>query len=126
MFRRIGNTDMAMGYHQAIVDKASRIFTAFILMCGIYQFRRLPFGPKRAPSHFQEQMASVVLAGLLYFICEVYLDDITIYGETDKTVVARMARHNILLKPLKTYLGFEVVEWVGTIFSSGGLKIPKK
>ena len=43
--------------------KASRIFTAFILWCGIYQFRRLPFDPKRAPSHFQEEMASIVLAG---------------------------------------------------------------
>ena len=47
--------------------------TPTLQWCGIYQFRRLPFGPKRAPSHFQEEMASVVIAGLLYFICEVYL-----------------------------------------------------
>ena len=46
-----------MGYHQAMVDKASRNFTAFILWCGIYQFRRLPFGPERASSHFQEKLA---------------------------------------------------------------------
>ena len=46
-----------MGYHQAMVDKASRNITAFILWCGIYQFRRLTFGPKRASSHFQEQLA---------------------------------------------------------------------
>ena len=27
----------------------------------IYEFTRLPFGPKRAPSYFQEIMATVVL-----------------------------------------------------------------
>jgi transposase InsO family protein len=141
MFRRIGarcgkyfgTTDLVLGYHQASVAKGSRIFTAFILWCGIFQFTRLPFGPKRAPSYFQEQMASVVLAGLLYFICEVYLDDITIYGATEnefilnlRTVFVRLVRHNILLKPAKTYLGYEEVEWVGKIVSSEGLKMSRK
>ena len=40
----------------------------------------LPFGPKRAPSYFQEMMASIVLLGLIYQICEEYLDDIIVYG----------------------------------------------
>jgi transposase InsO family protein len=128
-----GTTDLAAGYHQAPVAKSSRIFTAFILWCGIYQFTRLPFGPKRAPSYFQKMMASVVLAGLLYFICEVYLDDILVYGDTEdtfitnvRTLFVRLVKFGILLKPSKTYLGFREVEWVGKIVSSEGLQMSRK
>ena len=141
MLRRIGSKhgkyfatmDLTQGYHQASVAKGSRIYTAFILFCGLYQFTRLPFGPKRAPSYFQEQMASVVLAGLLYFICELYLDDITVYRSTEaefitnlRTVFVRLVSHNIVLKPVKCFFGFEEVEWVGKVISSEGLKMSRK
>ena len=66
-----GIMDLTSGYHQAPISLSTRIFTAFITFAGIFQFTRLPFGPKRAPSYFQEMMASVVLLGLIYFICEV-------------------------------------------------------
>jgi hypothetical protein len=58
-----GVMDLTSGYHQAPMSFAARIFTAFIAFCGIYHYLRLPFGPKRAPSYFQEMMAAVVLAG---------------------------------------------------------------
>jgi hypothetical protein len=32
-------------------------------------------------SSFQEQMAATVLLGLIYYICEVYLDDIIVHGK---------------------------------------------
>ena len=69
--------------------------TPTLQWCGIYQFRRLPFGPKRAPSHFQEEMASVVIAGLLFFICEVYLDcsvgvTLSAAKEEDSTTLRRV------------------------------------
>ena len=43
------------------------------MFSGVYQFTRLPFGLKRAPSYFQEVMATIVLAGLIYLICEMYM-----------------------------------------------------
>jgi hypothetical protein len=60
--------DLTQGYHQAPLDHASCCFKAFILFNGVFEFTRLPFGPKRAPSYFQEEMATVVLAGLIYSI----------------------------------------------------------
>jgi hypothetical protein len=68
MLRRVGAQkckifgvmDLTQGYHQAPLNLASCCFTAFILFNGVYEFTRLPFGPKRAPSYFQEQMATVV------------------------------------------------------------------
>jgi hypothetical protein len=65
--------DLTQGYHQAPLTLAARVYTAFILSCGVYQFTRLTFGPKRAPSYFQQTMATVVLAGLIYIICEMYI-----------------------------------------------------
>ena len=58
LFERIGHykpdifgvMDLTSGYHQAPLDFASRILTAFICFYGLFQFTRLPFGPRRAPS----------------------------------------------------------------------------
>jgi hypothetical protein len=60
-----GVIDLTAGYHQAPITLAAQIFTAFITFMGIYQFTRLPFGPKMAPSYFQQMMASIVLLGLI-------------------------------------------------------------
>jgi hypothetical protein len=114
MFTRLGNTgsdtfgvmDLASGYHQAPVSLNTQIFTAFITFCGIYQFTRSPFGPKRAPSYFQQMMTSIVLAGLLSFICEMYLDDCIVYAKgndefilTIEKVLSRFIKHKIFLNP---------------------------
>ena len=54
MLRRIGSQkpkifgimDLTQGYHQARLTFATRAYTAFITFSGVYQFTRLPFGPK--------------------------------------------------------------------------------
>ena len=97
MFSRLGThhsdtfgvMDLTAGYHQAPVSLATRIFLAFICFCGIFQFCRLPFGPKRAPSYFQQMMSSVVLCGLLYFICEIYLDDCIVHAKGNDQFLER-------------------------------------
>ena len=61
ILRRIGahkakvfaTLDRTQGYHQAPLTLAARAYTAFILFCGVCQFTRLSFGPKRASSYFQ-------------------------------------------------------------------------
>ncbi len=65
-----GVMDLTSGYHQAPLSLAARVFIAFITFCSVFHYLRLPFGPKRVPSYFQEMMAAVVLVGLVYFICE--------------------------------------------------------
>lgn len=99
-----GVMDLTSGYHQCPLTMSARIFTAFITFAGVYQFTRLPFGPKRAPSHFQQQMASVVLSGLIYMICEMYLDDCIVYAKGNDQFIERLGLvfkrfklHNIFL-----------------------------
>ena len=62
MLRRIGSQkpkifgimDLTQGYHQAPLTFATRAYTAFIDFSGVYQFTRLPFGPKTAQSYFKK------------------------------------------------------------------------
>ena len=65
-------------------------------------------------------MASIVLLGLIYSICEVYLDDIIIYADghiqfCERLVILfqRLEEKNISLKAAKLRLGVKVVEYVG-------------
>ena len=67
-----GSCDFLNGFHQAPIEEDTQEYTAFTCFMGIFQFTRLPFGPKRAPAYFQEVMTSIVLAGLIYHICEMY------------------------------------------------------
>ena len=56
----------------------------------MYQFTRLPFGPKRAPSYLQQVMATFVLAGLMHFICEMYIDDCNVFGKDTDQLICRL------------------------------------
>ncbi len=141
MFGRLGShhsnvfgvMDLTAGYHQAPVGLGTRIFLAFICFCGIFQFCRLPFGPKRAPSYFQQMMSSIVLAGMIYFICEVYLDDVIVHAKTDdefiirlEKVLERFSKHHIILKPSKCKFGFALLEYCGKQIDENGLSMSEK
>ena len=122
-----GVMDLTSGYHQAPLTPAAMLYTAFICYAGIYHFTRLPFGPKRAPSYFQEQMASVVLASLIYYICEMYVDDCIVHGKGNdqflerlEIVFQRFSKHKILLQPKKCKFGMSVIEYVGRRISKDG------
>ena len=128
-----GVMDLTSGYHQAPLSLAARVFTAFITFAGVYHFTRLPFGPKRAPSYFQEQMATVVLGGLIHHICEMYLDDCIVYGTGTDQFLTRLeeifkrfdAKH-LFLKAAKCKLGLSEVEYVGKTISKEGITMSDK
>ena len=141
MLRRIGNQkpkifgimDLTQGYHQAPLTYATRAYTAFITFSGVYQFTRLPFGPKRAPSYFQEIMATVVLAGLMYMICEMYIDDCNVFADNNiefvsrlRQILERFRKHNLYLKASKCFFGYSEIEFVGKVVSEEGLKVSQK
>ncbi len=91
-------------------------------------------GLKGAASYFQRMMASVVLAGLLYSIVKLYLDDVLVYATPDDelierlcTVFTRLCQFNITLNPKKWSFGMEEVEFIGHILKTDGVHFsPKK
>ena len=128
-----GVMDLTSGYHQAPMDDASKVLTAFICYSGVYQFTRLPFGPRRAPSYFQEMMSTIVLNGLMYTKCEMYLDDCIVFArgheeflERLEHVFQRFRRFGLFLKAKKCRFGMKQIDYVGRQISSQGISMSQQ
>jgi hypothetical protein len=75
--------DLANAYQNFEVREADRHHLSFVTATGdVYQFRRLPYGLKNAPSFFQHCL-SVMLAPI-HESCLVYLDDILLFSKTEE------------------------------------------
>ena len=122
-----GVIDLTKGYYQAPLHENSRHLTAFITPDGLYEWNRVPMGLSGAGPYFQRAMATEVLSGLNHIICEVYLDDIIIFGTTEEeylknldAVLARLEEYNVTVNPDKCRLGLREVEYVGHLISQDG------
>ena len=125
-----GKMDLTKGYYQAALAEASRKYTAFITFCGIYEWLRVPMGLKGAPAYFQFMIATIVLSGLLYICCELYIDDVIVYGQDEDEfienltkVLERLQTRNVSLNPKKCELGAKEIEFVGHIIDENGLRM---
>ena len=136
MLERIGNKrakffgilDLSQGFYQVPLSEQSKALTAFITWCGTYEWNRLPMGIKGAPPFFQQIMATIVLASLIYVICELYIDDILLHAQTEDefcanltTILDRCRQYNIKLNPKKCCLGMSEVEYVGHTVNETGM-----
>ena len=77
-------------------------------------------------------MATVVLAGLIYMICEMYIDDCTVFGDINiefvsrlKLIFERFRKQNLCLKASKCFFGYSELEFVGRVVSEKGLQISR-
>ena len=85
-------------------------------------------GLKGAPSYFQAKMANTVLQGLVYKICDIYIDDIIIYGTIEEeflrnfeTVLQRLREYNVTLNPTKAEIGLSQIEYVEHTVEGNGI-----
>ena len=128
-----GTLDATKGYYQAPLAESSKQLTAFITPGGLYEWNRVAMGLRGAPSYFQKAMCTEVLNGLLYNICELYLDDIIIFGETEEQfrdnleqVLERLHSKNIFINPDKCQLGLTEIEYVGHTISEDGVQFSRE
>jgi len=141
MFQRLGTMharyyavlDLTSGYHQCAMSPSSRIFTAFVTHMGVFEWLRVPMGLKGAPSYFQRMMASIVLVGLLYVMCEVYIDDVLVFGRTEdefitnlRSVFERLQKHRLTVNPAKCELGVTEIEYVGYVINEEGMSFSQE
>ncbi|KAI5132260.1 hypothetical protein NEAUS06_0049 [Nematocida ausubeli] len=99
--------DLKDGYFQIRLHKDSREKTAFKLKNRLYQCKRLVMGYKNSPAIFQRIMDKE-LDGVIGNGCEVYLDDIIVYGNTEKEhdenldrVMRRLDKADLRVKEVK-------------------------
>ena len=120
--------DLTKGYYQAPLAEAAKILTAFITPNGLFEWNRVAMGLTGAPGFFQRAMQTEVLRGdLLYQCCEIYLDDIVVFGATEeefilnlRKVLTRLIEHNVTINPSKCQIGLSEIEYVGHTVNSEG------
>lgn len=118
--------DMQSGYWQVEVRPEDREKTVFITPDGLYQFKVMPFGLSNAPATFQRMM-DVLLSGLKWNTCLVYLDDIVVFSKTVSEhlsrldeVLARIQRANLKLKISKCSFFATSLKVLGYVVSGKG------
>ncbi|MBW0559854.1 hypothetical protein O181_099569 [Austropuccinia psidii MF-1] len=56
----ITTLDSLKGFHQNVVTPRARKYMRILGHCGVYEYLRMPFGIKNAPSHFQRMMNEIL------------------------------------------------------------------
>ena len=113
--------DLLRGYWQIDFALKDCERTAFATPNGLYQFHRLSFGLTNAPACFMRAM-HLILKGLCWSDCLVYLDDIIIFGRTLEEhrerlslVLSHLAEAGLKINPKKCKLLSEKVVVLGHV-----------
>ena len=110
------------------IAEEDRDKTAFVTHNGQWHFKVLTFGLSNAPSQFARNM-ELVLSGLTYDVCLIYLDDILVFSRTFEGHCAWLAavfdcleQHMLKLKVSKCHLFQRQVTFVGHVVSANGIE----
>jgi transposase InsO family protein len=119
--------DLRSGYHQVEMAEKDKDKTSFVTRTGTYRYKVMSFGLCNAPATFQRIM-DVVMAGLNFQVCLVYLDDIILFSKTVREhldrlelLLQKLRSANLKLKPSKCKLLRTQVEFLGHIVSAEGI-----
>jgi len=116
-----------LGYWQVEMAEVDREKTAFSTQHGLFEFKVMPFGVCNAPAML-ECLMDLVLAGVQWSHCLVYLDDIIVVGKEFEEhlqnlsiVLQQIRAANLRLKPIKCSFCREEVLHLGHIVSRNGV-----
>ena len=125
--RYFSTFDLRSGYHQIPMHPESIEKTAFVTQEGTFAFEVMPFGLCNAGATFQRLM-DLLMAGITYKICLVYLDDIIIFSrdmkqhmQRCKIVFQRLREAGLKLKVSKCNLVRDSVQFLGHVVSKEGI-----
>lgn len=115
------------GFHKIKLKSTDKEETAFSINNAKYEFTRLPFGLKNAPSIFQRALDDI-LREHIEKICYIYIDDIIVFSQDEKshleilnTIFDTLNRANIKCQLDKCELLKSKVEFLGFVISDKGI-----
>lgn len=120
--------DLAQGFHQIELHPNSIEKTAFSVENGHYEYVRMPFGLKNAPSTFQRVMDNV-LREYLHRFCFVYMDDVVIFSKSLKEhldhlrlIFSKFRHYNLKIQLDKSEFLCKDVAFLGHVITPEGIK----
>ena len=124
--------DCNSGYWQIPVADEDRDKTTFTSYLGTFRYLRMPFGLKNAPATFQRAL-DIILSGVRWQICLVYLDDVIVFSRTHAehvehldTVLTLLRNAGVSLKLKKCQFFRTEVEYLGHVIGPGTLRVSAK
>jgi RNase H-like domain found in reverse transcriptase/Reverse transcriptase (RNA-dependent DNA polymerase)/Integrase zinc binding domain len=124
--------DLKAGYHQIRMCERDKEKTAFQFGRGKFEFVRMPFGLKNAPSTFQRLMDEFLL-GLDEQVVQAYMDDIIVFSRTRKEhqthlkqVLERLREFKLRISGEKSSFFKSEVKFMGHIVSKEGVRPNKE
>ncbi|MBW0538033.1 hypothetical protein O181_077748 [Austropuccinia psidii MF-1] len=88
----IATTDALKGFHQNVVTPRARKYLRIIVHCRVYEYLRMPFGIKNAPSDFQRMINKIFPEELSEGLLIIYIDDIIVCSRTWEEHMYRLSR----------------------------------
>ncbi|MBW0565363.1 hypothetical protein O181_105078 [Austropuccinia psidii MF-1] len=126
----ITSMDALKGFQQNILMPKAKKLLRIITHCGIYEYLRISFGIKNAPSHYQRMMNTIFPKELSEGWLIIYIDDIIIFFDSWSLHLERLARVlqkfaevNMKISLKKCNFGFEELKALGHIVSGLSLGI---
>ncbi|MBW0569166.1 hypothetical protein O181_108881 [Austropuccinia psidii MF-1] len=128
----INSMDALKGFQQNYLTPKTKKLLRIITHCSIYEYLRMPFGIKNAPSHYQRMINTNFPTKLSEGFLIIYIDDIIIFSDSWSLHLERLARvldkatgvdMKISLK--KCNFCFEELKVLGHIVSGLSLGIDK-
>ncbi|MBW0527624.1 hypothetical protein O181_067339 [Austropuccinia psidii MF-1] len=124
--------DSLKGFHQNFLTENSKKLPRIIVHCRIFEYLRMPFGIKNAPSHFQRIMNTIFPEELSEGWLIIHIDDIIICSETWDSHLSRIERVlqkivqiNMKISLKKCHFAYSELKALGHVVSGLSLGIDK-
>lgn len=121
--------DLESGFHQVLIKENDREKTGFSINGAKYEFIRMPFGLKNAPSIFQ-RCVDDILRDFIGKFAYVYIDDVLVFSSTPeehlehiRTIIDALHNANMKISREKSHFFKESVEYLGHIIKHNRITV---
>ncbi|MBW0559319.1 hypothetical protein O181_099034 [Austropuccinia psidii MF-1] len=124
--------DSLRGFHQNVLTDNAKEILRIIVHCGIFEYLRMPFGIKNAPSRYQRTMNTIFPEELSEGWLIIYIDDIIVSSETWdshlsrlEAVLQRIVQIKMKISLKKCHIAYSELKALGHVVSGLHLGIDK-
>lgn len=130
--RYFSSIDLESSFYQIKIKNSDKEKTAFGINGAKYEFNRMPFGLKNAPSIFQRAIDDVLRPYIGKF-AYVYMDDVVIFSKTKeehlehlKIIINALFAANMKISDEKCKFFMQRIEFLGHVISNGRIRVDEK